>query len=497
MANKFANGIRNQGLNLTRTENGAVALKSTGSDVLNLFSSVGALRGKSYNEVYDEFALAYAEHRLLAVKTMFYARGIRNNGIGERDTFRFMLKALASINPSAVVKNLGLIAEFGRFDDLYALVCSPCEEEMFAFMKEQLRADLYAMEKGKPVSLLAKWMKSVNTSSKESNTLGKLTAYKLGLSEKSYRQTLSKLRAHIGVVEGKISKNNWDEVNYPSVPSQAMKKLRTAFGKHDPVRFGKFLESVKKGEVTIKASTLFPYDILMAGNLRQVSDGRYAMNSDPVLEAQYLALPNYVNGEFNVIVMSDVSGSMGSDNGVPIATSIGCGIYFAERNKGPFHNMFLTFSEKPTFQELKGRNLSEKVGSLRRVDAMNTNLEAAFDLVLQIAKDNQLETTDMPKAFIIITDMNFDRAVENGLFFRIMKDKFLRSGYEMPEVVFWNCAERAKAYQANRDNRGVLMVSGHSASTFSTILKNLGKDFTPYDLMLEVLNGPAFKEIVL
>lgn len=55
-----------------------------------------------------------------------------------------------------------------------------------------------------------------------------------------------------------------------------------------------------------------------------------------MFEAQWNQLPNYVEEGTNAIVMADVSGSM---TGRPMATSIGLAIYFAERNKGAYHNL--------------------------------------------------------------------------------------------------------------------------------------------------------------
>ena len=63
-----------------------------------------------------------------------------------------------------------MIPVFGRWDDLYALVETPLEDEMFKFMYEQLCLDL----ESKTPSLLGKWLKSENASSKET----KLLAYK-------------------------------------------------------------------------------------------------------------------------------------------------------------------------------------------------------------------------------------------------------------------------------------------------------------------------------
>ena len=52
--------------NLTTTENGAIALCSTGNHVLNLFASIGGLRGASHTRMNTLFQEAYKHHIFLS-----------------------------------------------------------------------------------------------------------------------------------------------------------------------------------------------------------------------------------------------------------------------------------------------------------------------------------------------------------------------------------------------------------------------------------------------
>ena len=325
----FANVVKRES-NFTETENGAIALKSTGNALLDLFSIAGATRELSPVEIENYFYSAYLEDPLLTLKLAFYTRNIRG-GLGERRAFRIMLRKLANINPKAVIKNIHLVPKFGRWDDLYVLVGTKVEKEMFSFMKETFLKDLQAMEEQKEVSLLGKWLKSINASSKESKQLGKLTAKSFGMSEKDYRKALSKLIDYIDITEKRMSENKWNEIPYPNVPSIAMNRYRLAFIKHDEERFEEYLSKVEKGEEKINSSTLFPYDILLAGNIRALSSNRFIIDNDRVLEQQWKNLPNYIEGKHNILVMADTSYSMTADGGRPIATAIGLAIYFAER----------------------------------------------------------------------------------------------------------------------------------------------------------------------
>jgi hypothetical protein len=484
----FANVARNQP-NLTRTENNAVAMKSTGSALVDLFGTIGALRQKDDEYIIQEFNKAQEENLLLATKMLFYARNVRG-GLGERRTFRIILRHLAFYNPDVVIMNLRLIPLFGRWDDLYSLVGTPVEEHMWKLMRAQLISDLNAMNRGDSCSVMAKWLKSTNASSIETVKLGRLTANNIGLGEKSYRKLLSDMRRHIDVTERKMSGNQWDLIEYGNVPSIAMKNYRKAFGKHDPEGFAEFIGNVEKGVEKIKASTLFPSDIMVAGGLSDTYGRGLSFKKDAVLEAQWKALPNYVEGNNNVLIMADTSGSM---RGLPMATSVGLAVYFAERNKGAYHNLFLTFSERPDFVELRGSTLKEKLENIESLNVSNTDLEAAFELILRVARENDVPQEDLPVSLVIISDMEFDEATAGNAtvtFFETMKRRFRSAGYEMPNVVFWNAEERNKSFQAKLDTRGVQLFSGHSASSFRDVVNSIG--MTPYEAMLKTLSNPMY-----
>ena len=145
--------------NLTHTENGAVTYQSTQSECLDLFATIGALRRESDEEITNRFLRAYAENADLAMKTLFFARDVRG-GIGERRVFRTILKWLAHNEPQSVEKNIPYIAEYGRYDDLLALMGTKCERVVLAYIKKQLETDCKALEAGESVSLLAKWLPS-------------------------------------------------------------------------------------------------------------------------------------------------------------------------------------------------------------------------------------------------------------------------------------------------------------------------------------------------
>ena len=484
MSEKFVNAM-NEENNWKLTENMADALKSTRNDLVDLFAVVGAMRTQDEQSIEQAFSKAFYADKLLATKMSFYARNIRG-GLGERRTAKVIWSWLARLYPGIMKKNIGFVPMFGRWDDLYTFAGTDVENEMWEEIRVQWKSDMEALKDNNPVSLLGKWLKSVNTSSSESVKLGKLTAKKLGLTEKQYRKSLSALRKQIDVVERKMSAGQFAEIIYSGVPSKAMNNYRNAFKKHDEEGFATYMDKVESGEEKINSGTLYPYDI--------VEKIMYGDEFNKVLEEQWKALPNYVEEESNMMVVADVSGSM---YGRPLATSVGLAIYFAERNTGVFHNKFMTFSESPDFVTIKGNTLYEKINNAVTAHwDMNTNIEKAMRLILDAAINNKLQQSDLPKALIIVSDMEIDQCsnTDRATYYQHMSRLFNDAGYELPRLVFWNVQARQNTFLAEHTD-GVQFASGQGVSVFNSILKNI--ELSAYDLMVEVLNDPMYNGITV
>lgn len=476
----FSTIAKKQG-QLKFTENGQMAYNTTNSNLLDLFGTIGALRTRDKAEIEDKFARAFAEDALLATKMLFYAGDIRGLGLGERRTFRICLKWLAMNYPDIVRKNITAIPMFNRWDSIFELVGTPCEEDMWRVIDKQLQKDVSQASAGESCSLLAKWMPSENASSKATKALALKAIKALGITPREYRKVLSNLRRYIDVTEIKMSQNEWNSINYEAVPSVAMKNYQKAFARRDALRYQEYLASVNKGEKKINSSTLYPYNL--------VEQYLNYCNGGPATEAQWKALPNYVSGENNVLVMADVSGSM---YGRPMATSIGLAIYFAERNKGAYHNLYMTFTDQPRFVSIKeGATLRENVRFVERAGVgYNTNLEAAFNEILKMAVQNSLRNEELPKALLIVSDMEIDNVVSReGLdFVEIMKKRFAQHGYKMPKLIMWNVDSRQDTFLTQGDD--VLQVSGQSTNTFKSVLSSI--NCSAYELMLKVLNDELY-----
>ena len=489
----FANAIKSNS-NTKYTENGARAYSTTGKALLDLFAQIGALRPRTENEIANKYAAAFAADPLLATKMLFYAGNVRG-GLGERRTFRICLKWLATNHADIVMKNAALIPHFNRWDSMFVLVGTPAEKEMWKVIADQLNSDMAAVaaskgRKAQPISLLAKWMPTETASSAETRKMAKRCMANLGLTPRAYRKVLSALRKHLKVVETSMSAQEWEAIQYAQVPSYAMKNYRAAFAKHDPEGFAAYKASLVKGETKVNASTLYPYDLVAQYTKSRGYWGYRSVNPDTIVEAQWKALPNYVQGENNILIMADVSGSM---SGRPMDTSVGLATYFAQHNKGDYHNLYMTFTDKPHFIELReGATLAECVSKVMSTDVgYNTNLEAAFNYILQHAISNRVSDEELPKALVVVSDMEIDRYMRQSKmdFVDAMRAKFARHGYTLPKLILWNVEARNDTFLTKQED--VLCVSGQSASTFRELCGNLdGK--TAWDLMMETLGNKMY-----
>ena len=480
----FAEEMRKEG-NFTRTENGAVALNTTGDACLDLFSTIGSLRTATEERIQTLFSEAYQENPLFATKIVFYARDVRG-GLGERQTFRTLLRYMANYHTESLKSNLDLIGVFGRYDDLYSLIGTPLENDMWAAMKKQFLEDLENLNQGNAISLLAKWIKTADASSKQTRALGILTAQKLGYSVYEFKRIIRSMRKQIKVVECLMSSNKWNEINYSAVPSRAMMIYRNAFMRHDEERFSSFINRAISGQEVIHSGALYPYDI--------VSKILYQNEDSNVLEAQWKQLPNYITEGTNAIVMADVSGSM---YGRPLATSIGLAIYFAERNTGAYHNLFMTFSGNPSIVSLKGETLYQKIYNVKKADwGMNTNLKAAFDKVLEIALKGNVPQKEMPKSILVISDMEINECGNREWsFYDKMSKKFKKHGYQIPNIIFWNVDSRNNVFHADSTRKGVQLCSGQSIATFEQLMGCI--DLTPVEFMEKVINSERYDCITI
>jgi Domain of unknown function (DUF2828) len=465
--------------NVTRTENGAPTLKSSLNANLDYYANAGAARGR---DTTDLFRKALQEDPTLAMRNLFHLRDIRG-GKGERATFRKHLDYLYRTDRSLFHAIVGFIPEYGRWDDMLAYHNEP---SIVALVRSTLVHDA----KSEKPTLLAKWMPSENASSAETKALARAWMTALGYTAPAYRRLLSMLRNKLRIVERSMSAKEWESIVYASVPSKAMTNYRKAFSKHDPDGFAAYMEKVKKGEVKINASTLFPYELF----------DRLRNSQDEVLEVQWSALPVYIPEGKSFLVCPDVSGSMttGSASASPISMSVSLAVYCSQFAKGAFKDKVLSFTDKPTLYDLsRHRTVYDKFREVMSHVGYDTNLMGMFRAIVDAGKKYNVPQENMPDYLLIITDMEFNDPHCKMTNLEAAKKLFKEAGYIPPIIVFWNVDSRQNQVGALDTDKGVILVSGASAAILKGALTgNTVNPPTPVESMLEILNSERYEKIV-
>ena len=504
--NTFMNSLQNT-YNFKRTENGALAHKSTGSAVYDMFAMGAAYRSRSDADCILLFKNAFEEDETLALKCLFYIRDCRG-GQGERRFFRVCMRWLAENHPERAAALAEYVPEYGRYDDWFKIYFgTPVEGQVIKMMKSQLSTDMFC--KKNAVSLLAKWMPSENASSKETIRMAKEIRIAFGISAKEYRQMLSKLRAKINVLERLMSANRWDEIEFDKIPSKAGLVYKNAFARRDII--AKKYERFAKDKTTkVNASTLYPYEVVAKATQHMGYGWGSCLNISEVDRAMvnkyWENLPDYLNGkDCSMMCVVDTSGSMvRRDAAAPINVAISLGLYCAERIGGPFKNHYISFSSRPQLIKTEGVDFVDKVYRIFRTNLCeNTNLEAVFDLLLATAKKPGVSAWDIPKTIVVISDMEIDRGSGNywgsnahrwtkesaSTEMETIRKKWAAAGLKMPKLVYWNVDARNNTILDAGSN--VTFVSGMSPVIFQQVLT--GK--TGYDLMLDKLMSERYKDI--
>ena len=502
--------ILNKENNYQTTENGAVGYKSTGKALVDLNFRVSSMRNGITPDDMLLFCEAMNDDLEYAIKWMFFVRDVRG-GMGERNAFQNLYMQYAELYPNEAKATLKLIAEFGRWKDVIDIIDMDPDNNLggMELVADAFRSDIQNCMAGKSISLLAKWMPSINASGK-ARKQAKRFAKTFGMTYESYRKVLSKLRAYLDVTEVKTCANRWDEIDYNKVSSNANKRYMNAFKKHDGERYTehctKALDTTANPEVKMHAAVLYPHEIWekytqMPGLSYDDCYYRGLYESDPFAygyKYRYLTEPADVDvaleamwknladlGECgNTMVVVDGSGSMTSGcNGVrPINIARSLGVYFAERCQGEFHNVLMEFSRNPKLIDLNDcETLRDKVVKLGKyTDCSNTDIEKVFMLILETAVKAQMKQSDLPDRILIVSDMEFDCATNHTRcrwndmtpLFDELTDRFAKHGYKLPKLVFWNVNSRTKTIPMTENEMGVVLVSGYSPNIMSMVMSD-------------------------
>ena len=503
------NGAKSYATTSTVTQNGAL--------VNYLFK---ALRSAPKNELEKLWVAAKSESHPAASLLAFFTRD-RFKGKGERLPFQCMLQYEARHGSSeTIIRWLPLISYFGYPKDLLCLgttkdetntTVKRVETEMLTFYCSVLLEDKRRSENSKQVTTFAKFAPTENGEhDKKFGFVGKMCKILTNLlnrskenpfTKKEYRTMLASLRSYCQIPERLMCLNLWHTIKFSAVPSRCMHNNKKAFEKHAPQEWAEYVKQLESGETKVN-SNLFPHDL--------AAKALHGGGFDQVAESQWKTMQAKAKKEFaefdmsGILVMADTSASMkekiSKDSTVQcMDASIGLGLFFAELLPEPWKDCVLTFTSVPRFHKAQGTNLAEKLRSLKEGSVENTNFQAALDLILNTAVENNVARSDMPSILLAISDMQFDRCGPNDTNFSLMKKKFASTlapdglPYSMPSIVFWNVQGKTTDYPAQADSDSVAMLSGFSPGILRLVFTG---ELNPVQVVRRAISDPRYDVIV-
>lgn len=455
--------------NATQTLNGALSNKSSLSACLDLFSM-----GVSSSDKQSLIKAALLEDLPLAIKTVMYLRDPRNQGQGNKDVARSFHSVVQTLLVDkafklAYLELLHHLPAIGSWKDLYELYNTADDEVKTTILIITSNA-LQSEDR-----LANKWFPR---QSQLHHDIADFWGQTVGFVRKFVAH-------HSRTVEQFMCHKLWDRIDYSSIPSRANLIYSKAFARNDSVRRQEFLDQAIAGKAKANSSVLYPHEVL-----KQVWPDK------DTAEALWKNLPSYTSN-INILPVIDVSGSM-SDTAYSKYTcmdiAMGLGMYFAEHNTGNYKDLYCTFDTNPKFDYLKGSSLLQRADNLRRADwGGSTNLQATFDLLL--AHSIKYPLSDLPKAIIIISDMEFNEATESCTNFEAIDSKYKQAGLERPTLIFWRVDVKLSQQPVTFDTNGTILINGYSPSIMQTIL-SLDLDelanITPMNLFLKAVNTDKY-----
>jgi hypothetical protein len=419
----------------------------------------------------------------------------------------------------------------------------PLIEAVVALICERLKID----EESKNKSLLAKWIPREKSNkfgwitpiiAKQyysewfDNRFGEMTdaQYKAATRKAltHFRQLISKLNKELNTVQVYQCSNNWKDINFDkNVTSITMRKQSNAFnmvnkrGKDRYIspsklsdrveckrHYQEYLNQCRRGEKTVKGARVSLVDFVKdAINYLSSSYNNPSRDERDLLNMQWTENSKQNDSMGNMIAMVDTSGSMECDNCLPLYSAIGLGLRVAEKSK--LGKRVMTFSEKPCWVNLDGLDFVDMVQKVKEAGwGMNTNFDAALDMILNTAIANNISPFEMQNfTLLICSDMQIDQCKTDysGTMFNRIEKKYAEAGinsvyktpYPLPHIVFWNLRSTT-GFPSLSSTANTSMLSGNSPVLLNAFSENgceMLKSLTPWNVLVNELNNNRYNKL--
>ncbi len=439
----------------------------------SFIKDISYLRNASEEEIINRFNDILLFNYDESLKFLFFVRSI-NSGLGERRIFRVLLKYLAKENPSMIENNIRIIPKYGRWDDLYALFDTSLEGRVVTIFKSQIQKDLNS----KKPSTLGKWLKSENSSSKESRSLGYKTRVLLDYSPKEYRKLLSNLRRKLNLVESNITTKQYQKINYESLSKIALTKYKKAFLRNDNKKYNFYL----KNEYYIKnfsPTKIISY--LTAG-----------VDSEILNKKIEKLLFDIIIKEAKILEDSIIINGLKEDENYDIKSLLLFTIVLYKKiNLNVFKNYYISFKKNPKFNKLSESNTINNIKSIyNKYTNFNINLDSALDLLLFTLLKKNINIDSVPKSILFIYNDEEDIEFQNSEAF---KEKWLKAGFKDPKIKLWNLKNLKEGFSIVKDGN-IIRISGYDQNIWPYLLES--KPISNSEIIINKYRKVNFKDII-
>lgn len=505
------------GAGTSYTENGAVSYGSTGSELIDQFSKAGTARGRDISVVWDEQAKLWGSDPLNALRFPFYLRMITRKtnlledgestekvqkGQGARDEAFKRLLWIARFHKDEFYHNLWLLPVVGSWKDLWVLLSMDDtldKEKFFEVIAQGINSPAHK-------DLVKKFMPRIRSNkvcttdwAKKTNQLAKDFANFAGWSMKDYREFKSTGKAHS--FQRLICAKDYANLNWNTIPGKALLNLVSGdfLKKHNLT--ASYIEWLKKQPVAKFNGYVYELG-------KKLPNSSYAFKC--LSEAQKITIDKQFDGLIataekdgpaitgNVLCALDTSGSMGcaiqgTDGLTSLDVCLSLGIYFAELNKGAFHNTVAMFDDTSRLKTLKGQTFSDRWYEITNSTVAwgSTNVLSLVEMMVNTRmKRPDIPLEDFPQTLIIVSDMQFNRtgryysnsrrdpvaeATNYEEMQRILRTAFPKEWVDNLRIIWWYCAGREGSSHdvpATMDMPGMYLFSGFDGAVISLLLGN-------------------------
>ena len=517
------------------TENGATALATTGSILVDQFGKAGNFRGRPIDAVFYDMDKLWEENPQSALRFPFYLRlitrktridkGVKTEkvqkGQGARDEAFKRLLWLARFHKDEFARNIAILPIVGSWKDMWSLLYYDITEGTHAIDENLIFSLLkLGLENELHVDLVKKFMPRIKSSSKcntewtlNMNMLAKRFAKYLRVPYTKYNKLKASGTAHD--FQKLICNGKYEELDWNKIPGRALSLLASGnfLKRHNLVN--SYQDWIDKQDV----APFVGYPCELYKRFRNMSSLSYTLSKTIDKQFDGLVKKAEADGKVteNVLVGLDTSGSMmthikGLPNYYCLDMAVSLALFFAKLNKGAFHNKVMMFDNVSTPFDLPSESFTTNVKALPHVGCGGTNFQSIIDELVKIRVQNpQIPLEEYPKTILVVSDMQFNPISRNWGWTSIpitekatnaeysrnkLKEVFPSEFVDSMKFVWWDCAGRGtNTYEGESDNGQDFFFSGFDGSILTFLIGAEEKEnttqspkLTAEDVALNALN---------